>query len=87
MEEATISAGLGHPSMRFLLGVIRKSMYVMLIWVGVVGNLHSGAAAIIPGFASMDACENAMPRVHQFYDGTFYKATIECVSLSTTVMK
>lgn len=56
-------------------------MIVMLIWVGVLGNIHSGAAAVIPGFQSLAACQGAMPRVHQFYDGYFYQSQTECVDL------
>lgn len=55
--------------------------FVMLIWVGVSGNIHSGAAATIPGFSSMLTCDNAIPRVKKFYDGYFYTAVIECVQI------
>lgn len=63
-------------------GGVEAVMIVMLIWIGVTGNLHSGAAAVIPGFQSMAACEAAMPRVHQFYDGFWYKAQTECADLA-----
>jgi hypothetical protein len=56
------------------------ALIVMLIWVG--GNGSNSGATTIPGFVSIDLCEQATPRVHKFYDGFLLKAQIECVEFN-----
>lgn len=57
-------------------------LYVMLIWVGITGNMHAGAAGTIAGFASLEACNENKEIVREFYDGWLYKSTIKCVALN-----